>query len=93
MVTDPLETALPTPDLYTISNGRTRTRINTASQQHRQTYQQNFEIRKKTLENEFKRMRAFCLQISTADPVIGTMAQQFQDYRRLMTTISDRGKK
>ncbi len=91
MVTDPLEKDLPRPDLYTISDGQRHARINTASAQHRRNYHDSFIGRKQQLEQEFKRMRAACFEMSTADTLIDTLASHYREFRRLNLIRGGRG--
>ena len=91
MITDPLEKELPRPDLYTISDGQNRARINTASAQHRRSYHDSFVSRKQQLQQEFKRMRAACFELSTADSLIESLASHYREFRRLNLIRGGRG--
>ena len=53
LTTDPLEKSLPIPDLYTITNGESRARINTADKHYRQQYEKSYDNYIAELRNEF----------------------------------------
>ena len=69
-VSDPLEHELPLPDLYSITDGRTRSRINTANRKHRQAYQVGFQQAQKNIEEEFLRVRSPLLKLTTNQSII-----------------------
>ena len=68
-ISDPLEQSLPAPDVYAISDGRQRTRINTASRQHRSAYQAAYQRRYQELSDAFQRVKSPLLPLSTAEPL------------------------
>lgn len=70
MVSDPLESHLPAPDLYTITNGTERVEINTAAKDHRAAYRDHHTARLKTVSQAFARVKSPLLNISTADEVV-----------------------
>ncbi|MFN3239865.1 MAG: DUF58 domain-containing protein, partial [Pseudomonadales bacterium] len=70
MVSDPLESHLPAPDLYTITNGTERVEINTAAKDHRVAYRDHHTARLKTVSQAFARVKSPLLNISTADEVV-----------------------
>lgn len=70
MISDPMETHLPNPDLYTITNGTQRVEINTASAKHRATFANSYEQRVHAVSQHFARLKAPLIQMSTADDVV-----------------------
>ena len=57
-ISDLLEAQLPAPDLYSITNGSQRSRINTANRQHRDLYASSFQKRLGALQDEFMRVKS-----------------------------------
>jgi uncharacterized protein (DUF58 family) len=78
-VHDPLERSLPRPDLYTITNGETRARINTADKGYRKQYESSFDYYVAGLKAEFARIKSPLLELSTADPLIATLQARFSE--------------
>jgi len=76
---DPLERSLPRPDLYTITNGETRARINTVNKGYRQQYETSFDNYLADLKGEFARIKSPLLELSTADPLIATLQKRFSE--------------
>lgn len=76
---DPLERSLPRPDLYTITNGETRARINTANKGYRRQYETSFDNYVAGLKDEFARIKSPLLELSTADPLITTLQTRFSE--------------
>lgn len=72
-ISDPLERELPPPDVYTITNGVERTRLNTRSSAFRSQFRQAHEARVESLQDTFSRCRARLLELSTSDPVVATV--------------------
>ncbi len=70
MISDPMETHLPTPDLYTITNGTERVEINTAASKHRESFANRFGQRVHEVSQHFARLKAPLIQLSTADEVV-----------------------
>lgn len=62
---DPLEQHLPAPDLYSITNGTTRARIDTSNSRNRQIYQNLFDKNLERIQNEFNKVRAPLFQLRT----------------------------
>lgn len=62
---DPLEQHLPAPDLYSITNGATRARIDTSNSRNRQIYQNLFDKNLERIQNEFNKVRAPLFQLRT----------------------------
>ena len=73
-VSDPLEQQLPAPDLYAISDGRQRTRINTASRRHRRAYAAGYQARYRQVEEAFLRVKAPLIALSTSEPLTDGLA-------------------
>lgn len=78
-VSDRLERSLPTPDLYTITDGTRKARINTANKQYRLQYEEAYDQYIKQLRSEFARIKSPLLEISTADPLVQTLANRFSE--------------
>lgn len=81
-VFDPLEASLPDPDIYTITNGADRLEINTASQQNRSTYEQQFQNQLAGIKQQFSRLKSPFLQVSTADDVVPALAAAIDGLKR-----------
>ena len=84
-ISDPLERQLPRPDLYSITNGTDRARINTANPKFRDDYQHHFDQQVSDLRHEFTRHKAPLFELSTAEPVLTSLVQQYNAYARLAT--------
>ncbi len=82
-ISDPLEKNLPRPDLYTITNGVTRSRINTSIQRHRRAYEQQYQASLEHIRAEFARSRAQLIEISTAQPVVSRLSAEFAELARV----------
>ena len=78
-VSDPLERSLPTPDLYTITDGTRKAKINTANKQYRRHYEDAYDQYVKELRSEFARIKSPLLEISTAEPLIQTLSKRFSE--------------
>lgn len=76
-VSDPLERDLPDPDLYMITNGHDRQRINTANKHYRTQYHELFMTRLARARSAFARMKAPLLEIQTHEPVVTSLATQY----------------
>jgi uncharacterized protein (DUF58 family) len=64
-VSDQLERELPRPDFYTITDGKSRARINTASKKNRDAYQQGFCENLAVVKSEFLKHKAILLELQT----------------------------
>lgn len=73
---DPLEAQLPEPDLYSITNGSQRTRINTASSKHRSAYEAAFTSKLSAISDEFMRFRSPLISLSTNQSIVAGMNRQ-----------------
>ncbi len=78
-ISDPLERSLPAPDLYTITDGRKKAKINTANKQYRQDYEDAFDQYVKELRSEFARIKSPLLELSTSEPLIQTLSKRFSE--------------
>lgn len=76
-VSDPLERELPRPNLYTITNGETRTRINTADRHYRTQYHDGFEEHLNRVRANFARTRSPLLELSTDQPVVESLVSTY----------------
>ena len=79
LTTDPLEKSLPAPDLYTITNGLNRARINTADRKYRQQYEQSFDEYRSALRGEFARIKSPLLELSTVEAIGNTLSNSFSE--------------
>ena len=75
-ISDPLERELPAPDIYSITDGTRRSRINTASQRHRDAYREGYAARMSRIEAEFMRVRSPLLKLDTATPIVDDLNRQ-----------------
>jgi uncharacterized protein (DUF58 family) len=75
-ISDPLEQHLPTPDLYSITNGTERTRINTASGKTRDAYERGFQQQLAAIQEEFMRVKAPLLMLQTHQPILAGLNRQ-----------------
>jgi uncharacterized protein (DUF58 family) len=79
-VADPLERNLPDPNLYTITDGTQRARINTAEAAHREEYSARYAEQRTQLQREFRRLNAPLFELSTDEPVVETIANKYSEY-------------
>ena len=75
-VSDRLEQQLPSPDMYSITNGSQRTRINTASRKHRQAYEQGFQQQLAGIQEEFMRVKSPLLTLQTHHSIVEGLNRQ-----------------
>lgn len=84
-ISDAMERRLPKPDLYTITDGVERTRINTISRHNREGYESAFEQRLSEVRAEFSRIRAPFFELQTHESVVerlGNLYSQFSQQQR-----------
>ena len=75
-ISDPLEQELPEPDLYSITDGINRSRINTANRHHRQTYKTGFQQEMARVHEEFLRLRSPLLALQTHQSIVDGLNRQ-----------------
>lgn len=75
-VSDPLEQELPAPDLYSITDGTRRSRINTASSQHRSAYRTGYQREMARIQEEFLRVRSPLLTLQTNQSIVDGLNRQ-----------------
>ena len=75
-VSDPLEQQLPQPDMYSITNGIERTRINTASRRHRDAYEAGFQQQLARIQSEFLRVKSPLLMLQTQQSIVEGLNRQ-----------------
>ena len=75
-ISDPLEQELPAPDLYSITDGRNRSRINTASRRHRQAYKTGFQKEMARVQEEFLRVQSPLLTLQTHQSIVDGLNRQ-----------------
>jgi uncharacterized protein (DUF58 family) len=76
-IADPLEHTLPSGNLLTISNGQQRRRLNGASQQLRNSYQQAFETQLDQLQHSAMRLGLPLLPMSTDEAAFSQLQTLF----------------
>ena len=76
-VSDPLEKELPRPDLYTITNGVTRSRINTSVRRHRRDYERHYEDKLEYVRAEFARIKSPLVEVVTNEATVSQIAARF----------------
>lgn len=79
-IADALERELPKPDLYTITNGEERVRINTGNRRYRQQYQADFEARLGRTRTAFARLKVPLLELMTHEPVTTSVVNKYNTY-------------
>lgn len=82
-ISDPLEQRLPKPDLYSITNGRERSRINTANRRHRETYANGFQQQMAAHKEEFMRVKSILLTLQTNQSIVEGLNRQTASMGRL----------
>ena len=71
-VTDPLESELPPPERYTITNGLNRIQISTDNR-NRQAFRSAYEDHVAHVKTTFTRIGAEFLTLSTRDPIVDSL--------------------
>ena len=79
LIFDPLEKSLPVPDLYTITNGTSKARINTADRRYRQQYEKSYGEYIAELRGEFARIKSPLLELSTIEPIGHAISNRFTE--------------
>lgn len=79
-VSDPLERELPKPDLYTITNGETRVRINAGNRRFRASHHKAFEERLARLRTDLGKLRAPLLELVTSESVVTSLVNKYNEY-------------
>ncbi|MGB1157847.1 MAG: DUF58 domain-containing protein [Porticoccaceae bacterium] len=85
---DQLETELPTPAVYAVSDGQQQTRIDTADRQLRQRFAEQFKQRTKRLRKLSEQLSAGLLKFDTTDPVMDVLAKAYGKQRSKRTKLS-----
>ena len=75
-VSDPLESELPRPGRYEITNGVHRQAIETKTQSIRQKYRNHFEQRQTELKEQFASLKIPCLCLSSAEDTAAQMLER-----------------
>jgi uncharacterized protein (DUF58 family) len=79
-VFDRLEQDLPKPDVYMITDGQHRTRIDTTDRRHRNAYHRTFEERLEQTRSSFAKIRAPLVSIMTHEPLVETLAARYNAF-------------
>ncbi len=75
LVYDALEESLPTPGLYSITDGRRKGALNTFNRRARIRYREQFAERMRLIESELDRLQVALLKIRTSDLVVEQIRQ------------------
>ena len=75
-ISDPLERELPAPDLYSVTDGRTRSRINTTNSRQRETYKNAFHEEFTRVSEEFLRFRSPLIRLQTDRSIVDGLNSQ-----------------
>ncbi len=75
LVYDALEESLPTPGLYSITDGRRKGALNTHNRRARVRYREQFDERMRLIESELDRLQVALLKIRTNDLVVEQIRQ------------------
>ena len=82
-ISDHLERELPRPDYYTITDGQSRARINTASKKHRTAYHQAYDNNLDIVKATFSKQKAILLELKTeqmsGDALIDAIGRSAKD--------------
>ncbi len=78
-ISDPLEKELPNPDLYTITDGSARSRIDTAVQRHRKAYQEQYLAGLDIIRAEFARIRSPLIELSTEQSLVSSLSARLSE--------------
>ena len=79
---DPLEGKLPRAGRYAVTNGESRSELNTGDRQLQQNYRDAFKLRQQELQQDLARLGIPLLQASTASPPFGLLQTYFGESRR-----------
>ena len=80
-ICDPLESHLPPPDIYSITDGERRARINTASKAHRRAYEAGYHQQLELIKDEFLRVKAPLISLRTDESIVDRINQQSSSAR------------
>lgn len=75
-ISDPLEAQLPSPDLYSITDGVSRSRVNTANRHHREMYESNYQRAMANIQDEFLRVKSPLLKLQTHQSLVEGLSRQ-----------------
>lgn len=75
-ISDPLEQHLPTPDVYSITDGHSRSRINTGNRGHRASYEQAYRQQLANIQEEFLRVKSPLLMLDTSQSIVDSINRQ-----------------
>jgi uncharacterized protein (DUF58 family) len=81
-ISDNMERDLPPPNQYVITDGKEKTRINTANRRHRDLYSAHFASHLQSVHNEFTRVKAPFFELLTHEPVTSALPEQYARYLR-----------
>lgn len=84
-VSDLMERELPRPDIYTITNGADRARINTANPRYRRQYRAGFDAHLEDVRGEFMKVKSPLLEILTNEELVETLARKYNEYMKLQS--------
>ena len=78
-ISDLLEKELPRPDLYTITDGVARSRINTSVRRHRRDYEQRYEDQLDGVRAAFARVKSPLVEVSTDQALVSQISTRFTE--------------
>jgi uncharacterized protein (DUF58 family) len=81
-ISDSLERELPRPDVYTITDGSARSKIDTSSKRFREDYHNHFDAHMNAIQREFTRNKSPLFELQTHEPVIESLVQKYNAYAR-----------
>lgn len=74
---DPLETQLPTPAIYAVSDGERQTRVNAGDKKLRQRFAKQFTQRSQQLRKLSEQLLSGLLTFETSEPVMDTLIKAY----------------
>lgn len=79
-ISDMLERELPSPDLYTITNGSARVKINAADRNNRLQYHAAFEQQLANVRDQLAKLRIPLLELMTHEPIVQTLVDKYNEH-------------
>ncbi|MBD3646228.1 MAG: hypothetical protein HUJ31_01990, partial [Pseudomonadales bacterium] len=84
-VSDLMERELPRPDVYTITDGTRRARINTANRHWREEYRDRFNDHLDGVRGEFLKVKSPLLELLTHEEVVENLATKYNEFMKLQS--------
>lgn len=76
-IADIMEKELPQPDVYTITNGADRVRINTGNRGYRNRYEADFAAHLEATRTSFARLKVPLIELMTHEPVTASVVNKY----------------